>query len=482
MAHSKFRTRTALARTVLVRTALATSMAATGLVLPGTGVASAQATPRCNGLTVTLMGGSASEIITGTAGDDVIFAGGGNDTIRAGGGNDTICGGAGNDIIFSGNGSDTVFGEGGNDRIVAGAGRDIVAGGAGADVIGGGPGNDNLRGDAGNDRVNGGAGLDVLNGGGGNDRLVGEADPDWLNGGAGNDGLFGGGHNDRLDGGLGNDLLLGGIGWDTLSGGGGRDRIGGGPGNDTIYGGGDNDVLAGSTGNDRCHDRAGSNTVTNCNSVQVRPNQTTKIMPLGDSLTQGVLNQSSYRPFLYQSLQRSGCNVDMVGSLFGSTKGDPAGVDSNHEGHSEIRTDEIANRVTSWAQAAQPDVVLLFAGTNDRFRFYADFQTVDNLVEIVRNLRSVNPNVVVLVGDIIPLRPSDSSATWQQGGVERTNPWLPDMVQALSTNRSPVDLVPMYDNLSIGAHFVDGIHLNARGDAVVAQRWATALRPHLPSC
>ncbi len=460
----------------------ATAVATAGLVAPSPGTAGAQATPRCNGLTVTLMGGNASEVITGTAGDDVIFAGGGNDTIRSGGGNDVICGGPGNDVIFPGDGADTVFGGGGNDRIAAGAGRDIVAGGAGNDVIAGGPGNDNLRGDGGSDRVNGGAGNDVINGGGGNDRLLGEGDRDWINGGAGNDGLFGGGHNDRLDGSFGNDLLIGGAGWDNLVGGPGRDRIGGGPGNDQLFGGPDNDTMAGSTGNDRCHDRQGSNQVTNCNSVRVAPNRTTRILPLGDSLTQGVLNQASYRPFLYQALQRRNCNVDMVGSLFGSTSGDPQGVDSNHEGHSEIRTDEIANRVVGWASAAQPDVVLLFAGTNDRFRFYADFQTVDNLVQIVRNLRSVNPNVVVLVADIIPLRPTNPNATWQRGGVERTNPWLPDMVQALSTGRSPVDLVPLYDSLSIGAHFVDGIHLNRRGDNVVAQRWESALLPHIPSC
>jgi len=473
--------------TTALRSALAVGLAATGLAIPAATLditsAGAQATQRCNGLTVTLAGGPSNEIITGTAGDDVILAGGGNDTIRAGGGNDTICAGTGNDVIYAGNGADIVFGGGGNDRIIAGADRDVVLGGAGNDNVSGGPGNDNIQGSDGNDRLTGGPGNDVLNGSGGNDQLFGQAGEDHLNGSGGNDRLIGGGNNDRLDGGSGNDVLRGNRGWDNLVGGVGRDNLAGGPGNDQMFGGAGNDTITGNAGsNDRCSDTAGSNNVNNCNSVAAQAGQTTKIMPLGDSLTQGVLNQSSYRPTLYRSLVSDGCSVDMVGSLFGSTKGDPADVDANHEGHSEIRTDEIANQVTGWAQAAQPDVVLLFAGTNDRFRFYADFQTVDNMVQIVRKLRSVNPRVVVLVADIIPLRPTDSSATWQAGGVEQTNPWLPDMVDALSTGRSPVELVPLYDGLDLQRHFVDGVHLNARGDRVVAQRWHSALLPFLPSC
>ena len=81
----------------------------------------AQAT-MCQGLVVTIVGTSGSNIINGTSGNDVIHGLGGNDIIDGKGGNDTICGG---------DGADEIQGSGGADVLNGGNGNDILRGGDG---------------------------------------------------------------------------------------------------------------------------------------------------------------------------------------------------------------------------------------------------------------------------------------------------------------------------------------------------------------
>jgi len=108
---------------------------------------------------------------------------------------------------------------------------------------------------------------------------------------------------------------------------------------------------------------------------------TTKIMPLGDSITQGFSSgepdedrQVSYRKALWDKLQSGRYDVEFVGSLnsgftiFGSL--DPA----FHEGHPGWTDDEIVNgrpivepdagKLDEWLNDHRPDIVLLHIGTN----------------------------------------------------------------------------------------------------------------------
>jgi Ca2+-binding RTX toxin-like protein len=98
--------------------------------------------PTCRGLTATLVGTGANDIIAGTIGRDVIVALGGADTVSGGGGGDVICGGDGPDILK---------GQGGSDWIDGGASSDDIYGGPGNDTLDGGLHNDSVRGDDGQD-------------------------------------------------------------------------------------------------------------------------------------------------------------------------------------------------------------------------------------------------------------------------------------------------------------------------------------------
>jgi hypothetical protein len=72
---------------------------------------------------------------------------------------------------------------------------------------------------------------------------------------------------------------------------------------------------------------------------------TVKVMPLGDSITDGITAAGAYRTKLWKNITNSGLSVDFVGSLSGG----PSDLgDKNHEGHSGWRIDEISNKINSW--------------------------------------------------------------------------------------------------------------------------------------
>lgn len=470
-------------------------------------------TATCLGRTATIIGTSGADQIIGTNGPDVIVGGGGADSIFGLAGNDVICGGAGANEIFGGAGNDILQGGGVVDRMRGGPGNDIIRGGPGNDNIVAGDGFDRVFGDRGHDYLEGGNGVDKLNGGDGADSLVGGPGNDLLVGNAGNDRLFGNNEADKLIGGPGVDRLHGGNGPDVLQGGGGNDTLIGWTGNDSLYGQGGNDILQGGpdadttfggpgadqhqggNGLDTCNDTGAGNTYAGCETnpnTNNNSNITTRIMPLGDSITAGVtadpavprIATDSYRPALWQSLQARGCNVDFVGSQVGTDTGPFANpnIDPNHEGYSGWTSQSLRFNVTAWAQAAQPDVVLLMAGTNDVFNWFPVGDSITHIVDIVARLRQVNPNITVLIGEVPPLSPPNNAGNPRPNGVPELNAALPNAVSLMNTSQSPVKLVQMFDELDINLHYQDGIHPDFRGEPIMAAQWEQALLPHIPSC
>lgn len=78
-----------------------------------------------------------------------------------------------------------------------------------------------------------------------------------------------------------------------------------------------------------------------------------RIMPLGDSITQGFIRSISedyrvgYRQKLYLDLRDAGYDIDFVGSLNHGILANP-GFDYNHEGHGGWSDNEIAGQIYTW--------------------------------------------------------------------------------------------------------------------------------------
>lgn len=147
-------------RTLSIATAIA--MLAVSLLTFLSPTSAIAAPPSCNSLTATVYVNNSGTVIGGTSSGSTYVPG---TTVLAGAGgsaNDVIVGTAGNDIISSGNGSDTICALAGNDSVAAGQDNNWV------DL---GDGNDSVTAANGNDTINGGAGADLCQPGSGSNTV-----------------------------------------------------------------------------------------------------------------------------------------------------------------------------------------------------------------------------------------------------------------------------------------------------------------------
>src|SRR6201990_3588448 len=92
-----------------------------------------------------------------------------------------------------------------------------------------------------------------------------------------------------------------------------------------------------------------------------------RVMPLGDSITEGTQVPGGSRIGLWQRFTSNGYRVDFVGSQFNG----PANLgDHDHEGHPGWRIDQIDANIVGWLQTYTPHTVLLHIGTNDILQNY----------------------------------------------------------------------------------------------------------------
>ena len=132
---------------------------------------------------------------------------------------------------------------------------------------------------------------------------------------------------------------------------------------------------------------------------------TVRIMPLGDSITTHIPPYNSYRRPLWQMLNNAGYSVDFVGSR----RVDDNNVlppnpdfDLEYEGHPGWRVDNILGSIRPWADAYDPDIVLVHLGTNDLIQGQSVDSTISELGQLIDTLRASNPNVTILMAQIIP--------------------------------------------------------------------------------
>src|SRR3954453_20906550 len=86
-----------------------------------------------------------------------------------------------------------------------------------------------------------------------------------------------------------------------------------------------------------------------------------RVLPLGDSITEGTQVPGGYRIGLWQRMAAAQYRVDLVGSQFNG----PANLgDHDHEGHPGWRVDQIDANINGWLASAGPRTVLLHIGTN----------------------------------------------------------------------------------------------------------------------
>jgi lysophospholipase L1-like esterase len=197
-----------------------------------------------------------------------------------------------------------------------------------------------------------------------------------------------------------------------------------------------------------------------------RAKSRTRIMPLGDSITDGYGIPGGYRVDLYRELKKRGIEFDFVGSL----RNGPASLpDKEHEGHIGWRIDQIQASVDGWLRAYRPDVVLLLIGTNDILRHYRATTAPARLDALVGQIYAVRPATKIVVSTIPP---TDHALFNRE--VVRFNVAIRRMVRRRAASGRLIWLVNAGRSLT-SADLADGVHPNRTGYRKLADAWKAAL-------
>ena len=213
------------------------------------------------------------------------------------------------------------------------------------------------------------------------------------------------------------------------------------------------------------------------------------ILPLGNSITQSLSTQYSYRYSLWKKLIDANIEFDFIGSLQDNKNGNPLwpdymgqSFDQDHEGHAGWRADEITNgedgsptpNLSTWLQTYTPDIVLLHAGTNDARYGHPTATTVADLEGIIDVLQADNPNVIVLLAELIPVSGPENP------NIIDLNTHMDAIAAGKTTATSSVIVVDQFTGFDAVADTVDGIHPNPSGEEKMAQKWADAIADAVP--
>lgn len=196
-----------------------------------------------------------------------------------------------------------------------------------------------------------------------------------------------------------------------------------------------------------------------------------RVMPLGDSITG---SPGCWRALLWNRLVDAGhTDIDFVGTL--PAQGCGVAHDGDNEGHGGELVTNVAdqNLLPARLSATRPDIVVMHFGTNDVWSGLAPDRILAAYTKLVGQMRESNPDMRVLVAQIIPMNPSTCAACAQR--VVDFNARIPAWAAATGTGRSPVTVVDQWTGFDTATDTYDGVHPNDAGNVKIAARWFPAL-------
>jgi lysophospholipase L1-like esterase len=201
-----------------------------------------------------------------------------------------------------------------------------------------------------------------------------------------------------------------------------------------------------------------------------------RVMPLGDSITDGYPIPGGYRAMLYQLLTNAGYNLDFVGTM--TDNGVASLPDPDHEGHPGYRIDQIAAGFTNWVQSVNsPDVILLLIGTNDYGQNYDTTNATNRLDQLISEIAALRPKSRIVVANL--LQRTDNPAA--DAAIQATfNPYVPGIVANHAALGQLVYFLDMRSALG-PSDLTDGLHPNQTGYNKMATNWFGVVRKIIAS-
>ena len=196
--------------------------------------------------------------------------------------------------------------------------------------------------------------------------------------------------------------------------------------------------------------------------------QPCKILPLGDSITEGLgsTHSGAYRVDLFHRALGASKRITFVGSRrAGPSMVDGTTFPRNHEGYSGYTIDQIAGMIPRIVDADPPHIILLMIGTNDMYRMGAA-EAPRRLETLLDKLLAAIPDGLLVAAQIIPL-PRNTN-------VEAYNAAIPALVQKRAAEGKHIVLVDQFTGFP-NSELADGVHPNDVGYRRMAGVWYGAI-------
>ncbi|MEO1206805.1 MAG: GDSL-type esterase/lipase family protein, partial [Pseudomonadota bacterium] len=195
-----------------------------------------------------------------------------------------------------------------------------------------------------------------------------------------------------------------------------------------------------------------------------------RVLPLGDSITDGLAVAGSYRALLWESLvEDNGLWLDYVGNF--SNNPGPNLHDPDHQGIPFGSATTAAADINATLTANPTDIALIMLGTNDvAFENGPNVipQTQSEILTIMQAIDLANPDAQIYLATVTPR--TDPAL---QAVIEAYNAALPEFV--LSAQTSGID-VTLVDMSAVGVNdLYDSVHPNATGHTEISTAWAASL-------
>ena len=232
------------------------------------------------------------------------------------------------------------------------------------------------------------------------------------------------------------------------------------------------------------------------------------LVPLGDSITQGVPGQPSWRYYLWRSLLVAGLKFTWVGSrdtrwseeqvalqeLVKALQYNGETMPLQHEAHWGERADVVLEGLRDWVAdyPCQPTCALVHLGTNDICEGQRANETVATLLRVHETLRATaSKHLKVLIAVPIPscctaVSAQLAPAIRELGDDDVERRFIVDIEAAFQQSAIPISK-PMMVNTEIGMVTNssapallndDGCHPSELGEEVMAAAWHDAVVRH----
>jgi lysophospholipase L1-like esterase len=199
-----------------------------------------------------------------------------------------------------------------------------------------------------------------------------------------------------------------------------------------------------------------------------------KIMPLGDSITEGLVYQplgmipGGYRTRLYNLLKQEIGGFDFVGTSQGNP--DPDNLpDPDHEGKGGAQIHQKSVLIENRLAQTNPDMVLLHMGTNDVVQNHDLQNAPQRLDNLISQITSYSPEIYVIVAQIIT-----STNTRNAAQITTFNAAIPAVVAAHVALDHNVYMVDMNSAVPLD-QMNDPYHPTKIGYDAMADRWFDAI-------